>query len=308
VTLPFVSVVVPVRNGAATIGDLLASLKALDWPEERREIVIVDNGSTDDTAGRVRAAGLLPLVEPVAGAARARNTGAAAARGDLLVFTDADCVVSRGWLRGLTAPFADPGIGGVGGRTETFPPATATERYAARTRHLDAERHLAHPTFPFAPTGNAAYRRSAFEEIGGFDVDFTWGEPVDLAKRVVRRGWRLTYAPRALVLHRARATVEGFHRQHRGYGYSLALLCAKYRDEVVWDDARDRAAEAEVRDAFHRVLSARLEARASADPAALIETRVLDWIRLAARRAGFLAACRERRLVLNRGAAGAPAP
>lgn len=284
-TLPFVSIVVPVRNGAATLADLLASFRALDWPKERREILVVDNGSTDDTAAVLRRAGIEPIAEPVPGAARARNTGAARARGDLLAFTDADCVVSRGWLRHLAAAFEDPTVGGAGGRTDTFPPATATERYAARTRHLDAERHLAHPTFPFAPTGNAAYRRAIFEAIGGFDVDFTWGEPIDLAKRVVRRGWRLVYAPRAVVLHRARATLEDFHRQHRGYGYSLALLCAKYRDEVTWDAARDAAAEAEVRAAFLALLAARFEAAAARDAAALVETRVLDWIRLAARRA-----------------------
>ncbi|HEX7880714.1 MAG TPA: glycosyltransferase [Candidatus Eisenbacteria bacterium] len=303
-TTPFVSVVVPVLNGGKHLGELLRSLAALDWPADRLEILVVDNGSTDDTAEQARAAGVTLLSEPERGASRARNRGIREARGEIVAFTDADCLVTRRWIRGVTAPFQDPVVGGVGGRIETYRPTTLAERYAARIGHLDVERHLSHPTFPFAPTANAAFRRDVFEKIGGFDPDFPWGEPVDFGKRVVRdAGFRLAFAPTAVVLHRARASVAEFRRQQEGYGYSLALLCSKYRDEVVWDVRRDREADAEVSRAFWRMPSAFVTRPEDGDRRATIQNRWLDWVRAAARRRGFRRAVRERGLVFNRGAA-----
>jgi cellulose synthase/poly-beta-1,6-N-acetylglucosamine synthase-like glycosyltransferase len=299
---PFVSIVVPVLNGGAAFGDLLKSLQHLSYPKECHEIIVVDNGSDDDSAARALAAGppVRLVTEPRRGASLARNAGVAAARGDIVAFTDADCVVTRGWLEALTQPFADPSIGGVGGRTETYLPGTWTERHAARTRHLDAEFHLRHPTFPFAPTANAAFRRSLFDTIGGFDPEFPWGEPIDFCKRVVRDGGaRLAFAPRAIVFHRARATLGGFYRQQQGYGYSLALLCDKYRDEVTWDWKRDFSADWDVMRAGLLVPWSLVEASALRRGAEAIESRTLEFVRQFGRRSGFRRARRERALRLN---------
>lgn len=300
---PFVSVIVPVLNGGAPFDGLLASLKSLDWPADRLEILIVDNGSSDDTAARARAAGFRVIEEPVRGASSARNRGVAESRGEILAFTDGDCAVSRGWLHGLTAPFADPRVGAAGGRTLTYPPRTAAERHAVRIRHLDAERHLAHPTFPFASTANLAVRRSAFESIGGFDNAFpVAGESVDFCTRLRRQtGFTLAWAPRGVVFHRARSTVAAFREQQRRDGHSLALLCARYRDEAVWDARRDRAADAEVFRAALLVPWGVVEQYLLRRGRESLETRWLEYVRLSARRRGFKQAVREQKLVFNRG-------
>ncbi len=298
---PSVSIVVPVRNGGGQLIDLIASLQALDYPKERLDVLVVDNGSTDGSAEAAESRGVRVIREERPGASHARNSGVAATRGSIVAFTDHDCVVTRGWIRGLVAAFADPGVGGAGGRTETYLPKTAVERHAVRTGHLDAEHHLAHPTFPFAPTANAAFRREIFERIGGFDPEFPWGEPVDFCKRAVRdAGTRIAFAPRAIVFHRARSSVAEFCRQQRGYGFSLALLCAKYRDEVVWDGARDRAATAEIVKAglLTPVGCAEALLRMNREP---LEHRALEFLRLVARRQGFRRAVRERSLVFNDG-------
>lgn len=293
---PFVSVVVPVRNGGAALGELLGSLGALAWPADRREILVVDNGSTDDSAARATAHGVTLLKEPRTGASHARNAGVAAARGEIVAFTDHDCLVTRGWLNALVAPFSDAAVGGVGGRTETYRPTTAAERHAARIRHLDAERHLSHPTFPFVPTANAAFRRAVFDRIGGFDPGFPWGEPIDFCKRLVRdTTWRLAYAPRAVVFHRARARVGDFYRQQEGYGYSLALLCAKYRDEVRWGWRQRLRAEWDVLRAGLLVPVGLVERLRRRDA---LEARWLELVRQAGRRTGFRRAVRERALRL----------
>lgn len=293
---PFVSIIVPVKDGGAALSELLVSLNALAWPADRREILVVDNNSGDDSGARATAAGATLLRETRPGASHARNAGLRAARGDIVAFTDADCLVTRGWLDALVAPFEDPAIGGVGGRTETYSPVTAAERHAARIRHLDAERHLSHPTFPFAPTANAAFRRAVFEAIGGFDPDFPWGEPVDFCKRLVRdTPWRLAYAPRAVVFHRARARVGDFYRQQQGYGYSLALLCHKYRDEVTWGWRQRLRAEWDVVRAGLLLPVGLFERMRHRDA---LEARWLELVRQAARRSGFRRAVRERALHL----------
>lgn len=301
---PFVSIIVPVRNGGAPFDGLLASLKSLDWPADRLEILIVDNGSTDDTVARARAAGLRVIEEPVRGASSARNRGAAESRGEILVFTDADCAVSRSWLHGITAPFADPRVGAAGGRTLTYPPKTAVERHAVRTRHLDAEHHLAHPTFPFASTANLAVRRSVFEAVGGFDPEFpVAGESVDFCTRLRRQtGHTLAWAPRGVAFHRARSTVAAFREQQRRDGHSLALLCARYRDEANWDARHDREADAEVFRAALLVAWGVVEQYLIRRDRYALETRWLEYVRLSARRRGFRQAVRERSLVFNRGA------
>jgi len=294
---PFVSIIVPVLNGGPPFRELLNALAALTWPAERREILIVDNGSTDDTAAVAARTGHTVITEPEPGAARARNAGVARARGRILAFTDADCLVTRRWLDELVAPFADPAVGGVGGRTETYRPVTPAERHAARIQHLDAERHLAHPTFPFAPTANAAFRREVFDAIGGFDPAFPWGEPIDFCKRLVRdTGFRLAYAPRAVVFHRARASTADFCRQQWGYGYSQALLCAKYGDEVRWGPRQEWGARWGVWRAGLDLPLALLRRARRADA---LEASWLEFKRQMARRRGFTAAVRERGLKLS---------
>jgi cellulose synthase/poly-beta-1,6-N-acetylglucosamine synthase-like glycosyltransferase len=296
---PLVSVVVPVLNGGPAFRDLLASLAHLSYPRERLEILVVDNGSDDDSAGAARRAGFNVVAEPRRGASVARNTGVGQTQGEIVAFTDADCIVTRGWIEGLVAPFTDPEVGGVGGRTETWLPRTWTERHAARTRHLDAERHLSHPTFPFAPTANAAFRRRVFEKIGGFDPAFPWGEPIDFCKRVIRdAGMKLAFAPRAVVFHRARARLGDYYRQQKGYGYSLALLCDKYRDEVVWNWRRTVTQDIDVLKAGIMVPVGLVEAVTHRRGREAMESRTIEFVRQVGRRAGFRQAVRDRSLKL----------
>ncbi|HEV3000586.1 MAG TPA: glycosyltransferase family A protein, partial [Solirubrobacteraceae bacterium] len=100
---PEITVVVPVRDGAASLPPLLASLAGQTLARERFEVIVVDNGSRDATAAVAREGGARVVTEPVANRARARNAGIAAARAPLVAFTDADCVAAPGWLEALLA-------------------------------------------------------------------------------------------------------------------------------------------------------------------------------------------------------------
>jgi len=229
---PFISIVVPVRNGEAVIGQCLDSLLALEWPSDRREILVVDNGSTDSTASVVESRGITLLREPRRGAAIARNTGWRAARGDLVAFTDCDCRVSTGWLSHLASAFDDPAVAGAGGRLVPAPPRGVIEECIIAKDILSQERALRDELLspPFLVTANAMYRRSVLQAVGGFDETLTVnGEDADLAWRIQWLGHRLEYVPEAEVVHAHRSTLRAFLRQVASYGAGTTHLFAKHR-------------------------------------------------------------------------------
>jgi GT2 family glycosyltransferase len=235
-TLPFVSVIIPVLNGDRTIKDCLVSLLRTDYPQEHREILVVDNGSTDRTADIIKGFPVRYLREERQGAPAARNAGIRASRGGLVAFTDADCVVTREWLGELVRAFDEDEIGGVAGEVFPYPPKTPAERYAARVRSLSPQKYLARPLLPFAVFTNLAFRRDVFDRIGLLDEAITMGaEATDFCTRFFRgTGLRLEYAPNAVVFHRYRTTAWDFFKQQWNYGRGHALLHIKYRREIPW--------------------------------------------------------------------------
>lgn len=234
--LPFVSIVIPVLNGERTLGDCLRSLIRSNYPAERREILLVDNGSTDATREIIGQYPVTYLSEPRRGPSIARNRGIEASRGDIVAFTDADCVVSGAWIREMVGAFRGEGTAGVAGEILPYPPNTPAERYAAKIRHLSPERYLRRDTFPFAVTANLAFVRSVFETIGLFDTDAPrGGESTDFCTRFFRgTGGRLVLARKAIVFHRHRSTARELFQQQWGYGRGHAYLYIKYHDEIPW--------------------------------------------------------------------------
>jgi GT2 family glycosyltransferase len=230
-----VTVIVSALQAADQIRDCILSLLALDYPRDRHEIVVVDAGSTDDTQAIVRRYPVRLVESARRNISVARNAGIQAAQGDILAFTDTDCVVSAGWLRALVTGFESPDVGAVAGGIVPYPPRTSVELYAARRRSHSQVRPLAHPVRPFALTPNVAFSRDVFRSIGGFDARFPGGgwEDADLCWRLRRETrLRLTYCARAVVFHRYRTTPREFFGQHFRYGHGLGLLLRKYRGEL----------------------------------------------------------------------------
>jgi cellulose synthase/poly-beta-1,6-N-acetylglucosamine synthase-like glycosyltransferase len=225
---PFVSVIVPVRDGESTIADCLDSILATDYPADRREILVIDNGSTDGTAQAIRSRPVTYMREEMRGVSNARNHGIAESRGDILAFVDADCLVEPQWLTELVRPFEDPDVGSVGGDLQHAPPTTAAERQAARM--LGNWQRFAFTSNPaYAITANAAYRREVLDRIGPFDPHMTRAQDVELGLRFQERsGLRLAYAERATARHRHRSTQRGFFRQQLGWAYGAGLVGAKF--------------------------------------------------------------------------------
>ncbi|MBN1477802.1 glycosyltransferase [Candidatus Sumerlaeota bacterium] len=232
---PFISIVVPALNAAGQIGRCLESLHALGWPESRREIIVVDNASQDGTGEIAANLGATVIQERHPGVAAARNAGWRAARGELIAFTDSDCIASPQWLRLLAPAFDDPRVAGAGGRLTPDTPKTTVEEYIIAKDILSQERALRDELLspPFLVTANAMYRRSVLEEMGGFDEWFAVaGEDADLAWRVQWAGHTLAHIPEAEVVHCHRATLRGLRRQTWSYGVGTTHLFKKHRERL----------------------------------------------------------------------------
>jgi GT2 family glycosyltransferase len=215
---PEISVVVPVRDGAGALPALLASLDAQTLDRGRFEVIIVDNGSRDDTAGIAREAGAVVVEEPVPNRAGARNRGTAAASTGLIAFTDADCVASPGWLEALIACRGQaPLIAGPVEVTTSERP-NLVERFELLSRF--GQEHWVKQGW--AATANLCVERPALEAIGGFDSNWRHvGEDVDLCIRAGRAGFALGWCPDAAVSHYAEDEAWPTIRRAFFYGYSV---------------------------------------------------------------------------------------
>lgn len=218
-----VSIVIPVLNGADTIGDLLNALANQTGAPRDLAIIVVDNGSTDATTDVVARFPVTLLHEHKPGPSAARNRGLAHACGDVTVFVDADTLPTRRWLAELTAPFVNPASVVVGGRAIDYRPATPAQRFMAQlgARRLEHDFFRAH--VPYVAAEGIAVRHASLTEVGGWDEDFRTAEDLDLCVRLVRRyACPILRQQSAVLLTRRRGTFEELFRQAWDYGQGLA--------------------------------------------------------------------------------------
>jgi glycosyltransferase involved in cell wall biosynthesis len=228
---PSVSVVIPVYNGAETIAACLESLLNQTYPTEAYEVIVIENGSADDTTRVVEQYPVCLFHSDKRGPALARNLGLARSKSDVVAFTDADCIASPDWLSELVKPYADPEIGGVGGAILAYdhPDRTSveifSEEHAPLINFVSGDDEL----LPHLYTANASYRRSLLNQVGGFHPNLVTADDVDLAWRLqLQTGAQLHYAPQAIVYHHHRSTPSGLARQYRQYGFGEILIDTMY--------------------------------------------------------------------------------
>lgn len=217
-----VSVVVPVLDDAARLRACLAALAAQVDPPPF-EVVVADNGSSDDSVAVARAAAVQPVVvvEPRRGSYAARNAGLAVASGTRIAFTDADCLPAPDWLaRGAAAP--EPVLGGAVLMTPS-PAPTVWERYD-RAVYLRQESLVAQG---FAATANLWVDRAVLDEVGLFDASLRSSGDLEWGRRAGRAGHRVAYAADVVVAHVPRTTAAATWRLHRRLGAGWAALAAR---------------------------------------------------------------------------------
>ena len=220
-----ISVVVPAYNAERTLDDCLSALSDQTVERSRYEVIVVDDGSTDQTEDIAGSYDVRLIAQSNAGPAVARNRGAVEARGYLLLFTDADCAPCRNWIEHMTRPFADPDVVGAKGVYRTRQRALV-----ARFVQLEYEGKYARmrrqAQIDFVDTYSAAYRRDIFLANGGFDPLFSTPsvEDQELSFRLARKGYRLVFVPEAAVYHVHDVTPLAYVRRKFNIGLWKALL------------------------------------------------------------------------------------
>ena len=225
---PFVSVIVCSYNGGPTLASCLDSLGKLNYPEY--EVILVDDGSTDDTS---YIAAQFPWVRYIPqsnqGLSHARNTGAAAAKGEVFAYTDSDCMVDPDWLYYLIGTLVSGDYAGVGGPNVTPPAKNWIQACVAGAPGGPSHVLLTDVVAEHIPGCNMAFYRWAFEGVGGFDTEYRKaGDDVDFCWRIQQAGWVVAFSPTAIVWHYRRFTLRAFFKQQNGYGEAESLLRFKH--------------------------------------------------------------------------------
>ena len=235
---PRVSVVICAYNAERTMDACLASLRNLNYPDY--EVIVVNDGSTDRTPAitaehKARydadSAGprMIVVDQPNRGLSIARNVGMEAATGDIIAYTDSDCVPDPDWLYFLVYKFLRSGYVAVGG--PNFPPPEPSLVPAAVAVAPGGPTHvlLDDEVAEHVPGCNMAFTKKAMQEVNGFEPVFAAaGDDVDFCWRLQNRGYAVGFSPAATVWHYRRNTVSAYLKQQMGYGKAEALLYFKH--------------------------------------------------------------------------------
>jgi O-antigen biosynthesis protein len=225
---PRISVVVAAYNAGATLDDCLSALSQSHYPGF--EVIVVDDGSTDSTAEIADAharcdSRFRVLHGPNHGLSVARNTGLAAASGDIVAYTDADCRADGDWLHYIALKLLNSDVMAVGGPNlvpdDDGPIAQAVGFSPGNPTHIMLSDEIAE----HIPGCNMAFWKWVLDDVGGFQPIYTSaGDDVDICWRLQARGYRIGFAPAALVWHHRRNSMRAYLRQQIGYGHAESLL------------------------------------------------------------------------------------
>jgi cellulose synthase/poly-beta-1,6-N-acetylglucosamine synthase-like glycosyltransferase/peptidoglycan/xylan/chitin deacetylase (PgdA/CDA1 family) len=236
--VPDISVVIPAYNESAGIAATVRSMAESRY-RGRLEIIVVDDGSTDDTAAIARGLGLRYVhvtTQPNSGKPGALNRGIAAAQSDILILVDGDTVFEPDTIERLIAPLQDPRVGAVSGNTKV-----ANRRgFIGGWQHLeyvlgfnlDRRMYDLLGIMPTVPGAIGAFRRSALAEVGGVSDD-TLAEDTDLTMALCRTRWRIVYAASAIAWTEAPASLRQLWRQRYRWSYGTMQAMWKHRRAVI---------------------------------------------------------------------------
>ena len=229
-----ISVIVPAYNAGLRMRDCIESILRQKI-KSGFEVIVVDDGSQDITTDIVKLFKSVRLLrQNHKGPAAARNLGAKKSKGDIVVFTDSDCVADKNWLAEMVKPFSRKEIVGVQGAYKTqqkslvakFAQVEIEGRYEImkRQRYID-----------FIGTYSAAYRKNIFTKFGGFDESFpiASGEDTDLSFRMSRAGLKMAFNPHAIIYHRHPDSMRKYLKQKFWRAYWRVLLYRKNKDKIV---------------------------------------------------------------------------
>jgi mycofactocin system glycosyltransferase len=235
-THPDVAVVIPVKDQFEDVVACLEALEELDYPQEKLEIVVIDDHSKMEISRLETSFNARVIRQEITrGPAFSRNFGASATRAGILAFLDADCVPDEDWLSELLPFFQATSVGAIGGYIEGYYQETMLDRYEEVASSLNMGNRLilegkSESSF-YVPTANLLVTREAFHKCGGFEEGMRIGEDVDFCWRLRDSGYSLLYVPRGTVAHKHRGELDRMLKRRGEYGTSEAVLYRNHRDK-----------------------------------------------------------------------------
>jgi len=225
---PKVSVIVCSYNGAKTLDRCLESLKHVNYPDY--EVILVDDGSKDNTQEIAKKhSWVVNIHQENKGLSYARNVGGWAAKGEIIAYTDSDCMADPDWLYYLVGTLISGDYAGVGGPNISPPAEDWIQACVAAAPGGPNHVLLTDVVAEHIPGCNMAFYKWAFEKVGGFDPEYRKaGDDVDFCWRLQQEGQVIAFSPAAIVWHYRRFTLGAFRKQQQGYGEAESLLRFKH--------------------------------------------------------------------------------
>ncbi|MFH1545302.1 MAG: glycosyltransferase [archaeon] len=243
-----ISVIIPTFNAEKTIKDCINSILKQKINEEI-ELIVVDDGSNDRTREILKSfGGKAKLIEQKhKGPAAARNNGAKNAKGEIILFTDSDCVVGENWVDEMSKPLKEKEAVGVQGSYKTeqkeliarFIQIEIEERYGK----MKKEKYI-----DFIGSYSAAYWKAVFQEFGGFNESFSIasGEDPELSYRISEKGLKMVFNPGAIVYHTHPTSMLQYFKIKFFRGYWRVLLYRKHKEKAVKDSYTPQALKLQI--------------------------------------------------------------
>lgn len=206
-------------------------------PGDSYEIIVVDDGSTDDTPRILKGFRVTGLRQENRGPAAARNHGARKAAGGIILFTDSDCVPEQNWIEEMVKPFSDPSVTAVKGAYRTRQ-RSFTARFAQVEFEERFEMLKQAPSIDMVDTYSAAYRREVFLEVNGFDESFPVAnnEDTELSYKLSGMGHKMVFNPHAVVYHLNHPdSLKRYAKLKFWRGYWRMVVYRKYPDKMMKD-------------------------------------------------------------------------
>jgi len=233
-SLPTVSIVIPTYERPRQLALCLNALSALEYPRDRYQVIAVNDGSPKTTGIGKQLKQAFPHFElihrPHGGPAAARNAGASAAEGEIIAFTDDDCLPEKNWLLEITDAVSGSPQSLVGGKIVNILSGNVFATASQLLIDFLYERCETSRAMQFFCASNLACRLDAFQQLGGFSEAFpiAAAEDRDFCRRWIKAGGALTYEPNAVVNHAHHMTARHFWKQHVNYGKGAFIFHDRY--------------------------------------------------------------------------------
>ena len=214
-----VSVIITTLNAGEIFDKCLDSIVSQDY-SGKYEIIVVDAGSNDETVEIARKYKAKVIIKKGINRAEGRQLGVDNASGEIIVFTDSDCVPTKNWLKNLVKNF--PGCAAVGGIVKSADMSSCLNRiedWRIRKFYERREKQV-----KYIPTWNAAFLKSVIDDVGGFNLSLGVSEDVDISTRILKKEYLIIFDKEAQVYHYHRSTLKSYLNQNYLYGQGRAVL------------------------------------------------------------------------------------